>query len=93
MSWTLSAFNTTLPDVTVKSVESKLATPLFDEVASSADTVIVFSVTATSIPSPPDTCNPSVSNEIPVVPVSPLTVSIVATLTTPAAVKRHGHLL
>ena len=53
ISSTRSAFSVTLPDATVKSVESKLAIPLFVSVASSADIVIVLFDTAVSIPSPP----------------------------------------
>ena len=44
---------TTLPEVTVKSPESKDAIPLFVSDASSAEIVTVSFVTAVSIPSPP----------------------------------------
>jgi hypothetical protein len=54
--------------------------------ASSPEIVISLFVTATSIPSPPVTVNPSVRREISVVPVSPVIESSVATSTSPAAV-------
>ena len=41
MSWIRSSFRDTSPDETKKSTASKLATPLFDALASSAATVIV----------------------------------------------------
>ena len=88
MSCTRSAFNVIFPAVAVKSVESKLATPLFDEVASSADTVIVLFVTATSIPSPPATVMVSVSRFTVSVPESPAIERFVATSASLAAVKR-----
>jgi hypothetical protein len=53
MSCTLSAFRVTAPEVTVKSVELNEATPLLDEVASSAEIVKVsVADTTASIPSP-----------------------------------------
>ena len=70
----------TAPDVTVKSVASKLAIPLLVSVASSADIVMVLSVTAVSIPSPPVKVNLSVSRlTVSSVPVSAPTVSTVDT--------------
>ena len=73
----------------MKSVESKLATPLFVEVASSAEIIIESPVTATSIPSPPFTSSVSVKRLIPIVAdVSSDIVRVVATSTSPAAVKR-----
>ena len=83
-----SLLRDTAPAVTVKSVELNEATPLFVYVASSADTVIVLFVTATSIPSPPDTVSVSVRRSTVSVPVSPATERLVATFTVPAAVKR-----
>ena len=53
MSCILSAFTVTSPDDTVKSVPSNVATPAFVSVASSAVTVRVPELSATSIPSPP----------------------------------------
>jgi hypothetical protein len=53
MSWIRSSFIDTSPDETVKSIASKLATPLFDALASSAATVIDVPVCVTSTPSPP----------------------------------------
>ena len=54
MSSIRSSFNVTAPEVTVKSVESKLATPRLDVVAISAATVYVPAVSSyvRSIPSP-----------------------------------------
>ena len=52
MSCTLSACSVTAPLDTEKSVESKLATPLLEEVASSAENVTVPELSATSKPSP-----------------------------------------
>ena len=83
-----SLLRDTAPAVTVKSVELNEATPLFVYVASSADTVIVLFVTATSIPSPPATVNVSVNKSTVSVPVSPAIERLVATFTVPAAVKR-----
>src|SRR5210317_975930 len=51
------AFTATAPDVTVKSVESKDATPLLVSEAFYPATVIVVPVCVTSIPSPPNTEN------------------------------------
>ena len=48
------AFAVTAPEVTVKSVESKLATPLCEEVAFSPISVRVVPVALVSIPSPPE---------------------------------------
>jgi hypothetical protein len=81
-------FIDTAPDATVKSASANDATPLLVVVASSADTVIVLFVTATSIPSPPDTVNVSVRRFTVSVPVSPAIERLVATSTSPAAVKR-----
>ena len=78
----------TAPDVTVKSVALNEATPLFVSVASSAETVIVLFVTATSIPSPPATVNVSVKRLTVSVPVSPAIDRFVATSVSDAAVKR-----
>ena len=78
----------TSPDVTVKSDALNDATPLLVVEASSADTVIVLFVTATSIPSPPATVNVSVKRLTVSVPVSPAIDRFVATFAVPAAVKR-----
>ena len=51
-SWMRSALRVTAPLDTEKSVESKLATPLLEAVASSADMVTVPELSATSKPSP-----------------------------------------
>jgi hypothetical protein len=83
----------TAPVDTVKSASANDATPLLVVVASSAAIVIVLSVTATSIPSPPETCSDSERREIPVVPVSPLIVSVVATLLLQPLLNDHKHLL
>ena len=60
----------TAPDETVKSVESKEATPLFEAVASSAAIVRVFPVADVSIPSPPAIVSVSLSRSIAIVPLS-----------------------
>ena len=52
MSCILSACKVTAPLETLKSVESKLATPLFEAVASSAEKVTVPLDSPTSNPSP-----------------------------------------
>ena len=88
MSCTLSVFNVIFPNVAVKSVESKEAIPLFDDVASSADTKIVLFVTATSIPSPPANVMVSVRRFTVSDPVSPAIERFVATSASLAAVKR-----
>ena len=53
MSWILSAFRVTSPEVTVKSVPSKVATPGLVSVANSAEIVRVsVELTTALIPSP-----------------------------------------
>ena len=78
----------TAPAVTVKSASAKEAIPLLDVLASSPAIVIVLSVTATSIPSQPETVNVSVRRFTVSVPVSPAIERFVATSASPAAVKR-----
>ena len=63
----------TAPLDTVKSLESKEATPLFDVVASSAAMVTVLLVAEVSIPSPPAMVNVSLSRSIAIVPLSEVT--------------------
>ena len=78
----------TAPDVTLKSDESKDATPLFDVVASSASIVTTLLVTSVLIPSPPVNVR-SESRRLTVsVPVSAATERVVEILTLAAAVKR-----
>ena len=79
----------TCPLDTEKSVELKLAIPLFVSEASSPAIVIVLFVTVVSIPSPAANVRVSVRRfTVSVVPDSAAIERTVATFTVPAAVKR-----
>ncbi len=80
------ALTATAPEDTVKSVESKDATPLLLEVANSPEIVTTLLVIAVSIPSPPVNVRVSLMRETVSVPLSPAissSVEIVVNATVP----------
>ena len=79
-------FTDTAPEDTVKSVESKDATPLLVVEASSPEIVTILLVTAVSIPSPPVNVSVSLIRDTVSVPLSPAissSVEIVVNATAP----------
>jgi hypothetical protein len=76
---TTVSFNSTAPEVTLKSASAKEATPLLDIVASSAAIVMVFveELIEVSIPSPPVNVSVSLARAIESVPVSAAIPSVV----------------